>query len=658
MLASGAHVSIGGVEYVLAIDEEPHYHHRFESLFSPTQAIAGEIAKQQIRPEKLLWAWTDWSGGEGGRIYYPQDPTNYDVGSLINATIRGQLTTRPQRFRSAVARAGTNADTGKRPVGISSYANALIAWEDNIITATDAETWSAAQDTTPAMSGADFADAITEGNNAAFLPAAGGPGDVIPVVQADTSTTAWADAHTGTTILVPIVGAVVDGAAYTWASIGGELRLSKKTGVMDNASDWGATLIFSSEVPVTGTWGTDFWTSAVSTETGLFVSFSSKSTGYIWEMRQDVARPYWTAPPGFVIKKLLYHQGILFALGNQVSAGKQFAGIWAIPLSTRSPIFIGAPRKHQNTELTDFSIGCPGAGSTIFVADRVSGKIFIYDIALDALHLFDDLTNGGTGDGMSYGADERISFLAMHGSRLFGATDTSGGTDTSLQVFSYDDLEPANRDDSQSITATVESPEWDFGVPMELKGLIGFYITFKVTDSGTTSGLLANSRIKVSYSIDDSAYTDLTVITSATTPTGAKGRVFQQVSTGSSTVKFSRLKMKITLDNNATAVAPPILFGVTAEAQLLAYAETWDLAVRVENETSNERPTTRANVASFLRDNLEDLATNKNIVTFLDGYRYEDPNHSTTHTVVVEDPDDEIRTPAEGVMRVKLRAIL
>jgi hypothetical protein len=31
-------------------------------------------------------------------------------------------------------------------------------------------------------------------------------------------------------------------------------------------------------------------------------------------------------------------------------------------------------------------------------------------------------------------------------------------------------------------TASVESPEWDFGVPMELKGLIGFYVTFKVTD--------------------------------------------------------------------------------------------------------------------------------------------------------------------------------
>src|SRR5207344_1734585 len=119
--------------------------------------------------------------------------------------------------------------------------------------------------------------------------------------------------------------------------------------------------------------------------------------------------------------------------------------------------------------------------------------------------------------------------------------------------------------------------------------------TYKVTDAATTSGLIANSRIKISYSIDDAAYVDLSVIDSTTEPSGPKGRVFQQVSTGDNTVKFSRLKMKITLDNNSTTVAPPVVFGVTAEAQLMAYAETWDLAVRVEDEDSNERPLTRQN---------------------------------------------------------------
>src|SRR3989304_5200553 len=152
MLASSAHVSIGGVEYVLAIDEDPHYYHRFESLFAPTSAIAGEIAKEQIRPEKLLWAITDWSGGEGALIFYPQDPTSYDIGSPLQPTTRGERTPRPARDRDLVARTGANATTEQRPAGTAAHANAFIAWEDNIITSTDTLAWTSAQEVTPAGS--------------------------------------------------------------------------------------------------------------------------------------------------------------------------------------------------------------------------------------------------------------------------------------------------------------------------------------------------------------------------------------------------------------------------------------------------------------------------------------------------------------------------
>jgi hypothetical protein len=659
MINDSAHVKIGSVTYVIAEDEEPHYNHSFESLFAPASSIAGEIAKDQLRPEKILWSITDWIGGEGGRIYYPQDPTRYDLASLMNPTVRGQLTTRTERRRSAVARAGANADTASRPAGISTYGSALIAWEDNIIASTDAITWASAQDVTPAMSGASYADAIADGINAAFLPSAGGAADAIPVVTADVATNAWADAQTGTEPNPPMVAAVLNGVPYTLGETGTQFKLLKKDTIMDDAGNWGATIVFDTDIIPGGTWGTNHWTSIVSAETALYFSFSTLSTGYIWELRADIGRPFWTAPPGFVIKKLIYQQGVLFILGNRQAAGKQFAELHAIPLQTQSPDLIASPRKHQNTEVKDFSIGCAGPDAYLFCADATSGKIFLYDIRNDGLHLFDDLANGGTGDGMDFvvGTD-KLAFLAMHGSRLFGATwEPSTGADTSLQVFSYDDLEPANRDDSQAISATLETAEWDMGLPMELKALNGFYVTFKVTDSGTTSGLVANSRIKISYSTDDSAYTDLTVITSATTPTGAKGRVFQQVSTGSSTVLFSRLKVKITLDNNSTAVAPPIVFSVVADTQPMAYAEYWDMVVRVEDENSNERPLSRANDGSFLRDNLEDLATNKSIVTLLDGYRYQQPDRYTTHTVMVEQIGDDIRTLGEGVMRVRMRAI-
>src|SRR3990170_1117448 len=661
MLASSGHVSIGGVEYLLAVDEDPHYHHRFESLFAPTSAIAGEIAKEQIRPEKLLWAITDWSGGEGALIFYPQDPTSYDIGSLINATTRGKLTTRPARDRDLVARTGANATTEKRPAGTSAYANAFIAWEDNIITSTDTLAWTSAQDVSPAGSGHSWGDAISDGTNAAFLPADSFSA-TIPVVSADISTTTWLDANSGAGPDGVVVGAVLDGVPYTWAlDASGILKLYKKAAVMDSVAAWDATTVYTTGFEPAGTWGTNYWTSATAAETSLFVSYASRTHTFVFESRNDVVRPFWVSPPGFSGKKLVYSSGMLFILGNNASAsGKKHAGIWAIPLVTRSPLFIAAPRQHKNTEITDLSVGCPAWGSTIVAGDAVSGKIFLYDIEKDALHLFDDLVNGGVGGGVDFvSGTDRIAFLAMHGTRLFGATwEPSTGAGTSLQVFSYADLIPANRDAAQAISSTLETAEWDFGLPMELKALIGFYTTFEITDATTTSGLIANSRIKVSYSIDGGAYTDLTAITSATTPTGAKGRVFQQVSSGSATKKFTRLKVKVTLDNNSQAVAPPILLGVTAEAQPLAYAETWELVVRTEDEDSNERPGSRQNVGSFLRDNLEDLATNKNIVTFLDGYRYKQNNTYTTHTVTVEDPIDIIDRPGEGKTRLRLRAIV
>ena len=834
MLNDNAHVSIAGIPYMLAVDEEPHYQHRFESLFAPTSAIAGEIARQQIRPEKLLWSVTDWSGGEGALIYYPQDPTTYDVGSLVNVTTRGKLTTRPRRYRSAVARDGANAGTDKRPAGVSSFTHAFIGWEDNIISSPNALSWSANQDTSPAGSGLDYADAISDGTNAAFLYATGGTVNEIAVVEGDQSVIAWADAATAAPT-PPVVGAVLDGIPYTFG--GATLTLYQKAAVMDSAADWTVTTVYSTAITPAGTWGEDYWTSCTAAETSLFFSYSTKTQGFVWECRNAVGRPFWTSEPGFSIKKLVYKSGILFAIGNQSSSGgKQFAGIWAIPLATRSPIFIAAPRKHQNTQLRDFSVGCPGPGATIFAGDAASGKIFLYDIERDAISLFDDLANGGTGDGMDFtaygnllssqqasmetstthshklpagffagvdgwGAEtncavtssvtvggytglrslrlassgagtmaaitdtgtqgvevsgstqytaiaqfrtgvnvracnviirwydstgtvissdsgatandavgswtlasvtatspatavyaavaaqvastggaaeyhyvdgvslhpgsgttpgDKIAFLNLHGVRLFGATYSPLETAaTSLQVFSYDDLVIQNRDASQSISATLETAEYDFGVPMEQKSLVGFYVTYEITDAATTSGLIANSRIKVEYSLDGAAYVTAATITSATTPVGAKGRHFLQISTGSSTYKFSRLKLKLTLDNNSTAgVAPPILYGVTAEAQLLAYAETWDLIVRVEDEDSNERPGSRQNEGAFLRDALEDLAQNKNVVTFLDGYRYKQPNRYTSHVVMVEDPSDEVRSLGEGVMRVRLRSVI
>lgn len=831
-LASGAHVSIGGIELMLARDDNGRlqYDETFESLFAPTQAIAGEIAASQIRPEKLLWSITDWSGGEGARIYHPQDPTTYNWGTNLNATVKGQLTTRPRRYRTVSG--GGSATNDMRPVGLSANWHAVVAWEDLVMSSPDVRNWVFVQDTSPSMAGKQYADAITDGVNAAFLVTSG-TGDSIPVVEADTSILTWADMNSGTNIDGPMVGCVVDGLPYVFGirASDGELVIARSASQMDVAQAWASTVVYTTNIVPSGTWGLDYWTSAVSAESASYYSFATGAQSFIWEVRSDVGRPYWTAPRGFIAKKLVYHQGILFVLGNQMAAGMQFGSIWAIPVATRSPIHIAAPRKHLSTEMMDISVGCAGPGNTLLLADAASGKIFLYDIERDALHLFDDLTVTGTGDATTFNASsgrnlltitqaeaeveaqpgnnwpgnagppttsrstsapfsgaahwsmagaggsgvvnnmissyfmpvtpstaytfrawmrdsvtntdynarvkivwytsalgtiststgsdvasggatyklvstsatspsnaayakvlcehtnaaggnrtsywdfmslhpldvtrqDKIAFLEMHGMRPFLATYTplvgSASNSDYLQIIAYDDLEPDNRDSAAGISGQCTTGSWDFGLPMEQKALIGFYVTYKITDAATTSGLIANSRITIAYSTDDGTFTNAATITSATTPVGAKGRHFIQISSGSSTTKFMRLAVRITLDNNDTAgVAPPILYGVTVEAQPVAYARIWDLVVRVEDEAQNERPTSRAERASQIHADLVALATNKALVTFLDGAWNPNPAVYDTHAVMVEDPRSALSDSlANGVMRVRLRSVL
>lgn len=818
-IKGGAHVQIGAYEYMLDRSKPEPYNHRFESLFSQTTAIAGEIAKQQLRPEKMLWYMTDWSGGEGFKIYYPQEPTRYDVASLMNVTQRGILTTRARRYRFSVARNSTVTTTVRRPAGGSAWNKALIFWGDNLIYSKSATGWTAKIGGANLGLAHDFFDCDTDGRYlvtgvvadsstaASFLPSSDGS-LAAPTVS---------DINSSTNMDVSTVAEILEGVVYCWALNVSTLQLRK--GVGAGTANAFSTLVYNSGIVPAGNWGTDYWTDIESAENALYMSFGTPSSSVVLESRQDIGRPFWTGPPGFTIKKLMYHAGVLFCIGSQAAAGKKFAAMWAIPLSTRAPIFIAAPRRHKNTELFEWTIGCPGYGSNIFIADANSGKIFIYDIENDALSLFDDLANGGTGDGTTFipygnllykdqsgatdtlalsgwaqvvttftvvgaplrngtqafnfaastaavgttptglngipvtastqytfsgwghnasgsgtltcsivwydsaGAviststgspltttttwqvmfvtdtspsnavyaamqmtaqnvagekqaddlsfhlgsattvQDQLAFLAMHGSRLFGATWQPLGVDTSLQIVSWDDTLKENRDASQAISATQDSAEWDFGVPQEQKALNGVYVNYEITDNATTSGLVANSRITISYALDAGIFTDtftaLTTMTSATAVL-AKGRHFIPVSDGTTTVKFNRIKFRITLDNNGQAVAPPIVYSVVPEAQLLASSEVWDLVVRIQDEANNERPKSRQWKAHQLMDNLEDLAQNKNYVTFIDGIRYaEDENHSTTHVVQVEDPQFVIEDldTGEGYCQVRLRSV-
>jgi hypothetical protein len=300
MLPSGGHVSIGGVEYSLADQERP-YIHRYESLFSQSTAIAGEIAKNQLRPEKLLWSLTDFSGGEGSPIYYPQDSTAYDIGSGVNVTTAGLVTTRPRRRVTSVARSGSTATVAQRPAGGAVWDKAVIFWGDNGLFSRDAIGWTAGTGSS-SYATVNLFDADSDGRYMiAGVVLEGATGNVLLSVDGTTSPPTYADIFTGSTILdAPFVTEVLDGVWYAWgidsaATPTGALCLIKGAALSTTST---GTLIFNTSIAPQGGWGSTYWTDIETAEGKLFMSLATPSGTTIYTSETDVGRTFYTSEPG------------------------------------------------------------------------------------------------------------------------------------------------------------------------------------------------------------------------------------------------------------------------------------------------------------------------------------------------------------------------
>ena len=95
MLASKAHVKIGSYEYLLDESVEQPYIYDAQGLYDPQQQVPGGMGMRSVRADRLFWPVTDWSGGEGNRIWYPDMPTTYYDADDLNTRIPGQFTGRP-----------------------------------------------------------------------------------------------------------------------------------------------------------------------------------------------------------------------------------------------------------------------------------------------------------------------------------------------------------------------------------------------------------------------------------------------------------------------------------------------------------------------------------------------------------------------------------
>ena len=642
-LPSGGHVKLGDYEYLLDESVPNHYAYSSQLLQAP-QPETGEAGAVGLRTDTLLWHMTDWVGGEGNRRYFADAPDIYDYSTGANPRIRGQLTGRPTLVSTTITGI---TDATKHPFLTSALGAIWLAGSRTIAYSTD--------------NGVTWTKKTTPGGTVAFTAVAG-ESDAVYIAQGDGTdrgvrrhTAATADGTSDAVIDIStnaypfVAAAMMDGRLYLWTGrklyeceVGESLPLVWND-TWRKVDDTQADLTYSNyESTSSGGW----WAGCASAENSVIYFSGSEGRTTVREFKYvngaATPRPIWNLPLGFTGRAITVANGIIFVTGHYglASTADGYGALWALPLNTRQPLFLGYFRKQQGTYLHMQELAA-SYGSQVLVGDKL-GKVFVYDAEFNAISLLSDLGLASTA---------AIGSMLTSGTKRVVACYTPGAAGTVYTIYAYSDEE--TRESVGSLSFTLDSGVWDFDQPHVSKGLVGFYVTWQV-EGTTTSGLLANQRIRVSYAPDGGSYVDTTVITSATTPSsGVKGRHFVSVATGSSTPKFHNLKVRVTLDNNAsTGVKPPILYSVTAEAMPFESRETWTLALRCKDDRDT------GSRADVLRDNLRALVTSRAAITLLDGYRYpKDKQSSSSHVVFVDAVEDVIARAGEGTVRVRLVAV-
>lgn len=742
MLASDAHVKIDTREFILDETEEGHYVHNLESLLVSRQDISGKPGRQNIRPDLLLWALDDWSGGEGNPVFDPNNFDRYDNGTG-NPRVRGRLTSPPARSSTSLSL------TGASVVRIEGDVLTVVSgtWAD---VGTDTETASATGEVktasqTPAAGSVNVAyriynisgtqtfsctievrrvsDSVLMASYNFSVPPdtdltqyliftsaavaytynvvkddgiAGGGNSKLGVRHIESGAGASYSGHTpmantrdntwiafgkevarspdglnwtkramntapGTNMTA--VGCAADddylyilyhskptpgqlgnieihrisnlltGSNWTntkMAEITGDVtpfpvslamapasrrlylqdtRTLKEYDVTAGAL-WPATTVHtyaSSETANT------FIQALAADDNSILYFRSSPGRTIIYRYLQNQPEPLWYLPLGFTGRAMGYEQGTIAIVGGDTSL--PILSVYRMPLVTLVSEPLGEFREGDDMVVTRVA---DGPGSTILLGCN-KGHIFVLDLNTGAFSLL-DMPDPLPISGM-------VTFLR----RRIAAVATDSDTTT---IYTWEPDSTAGSGDFQ-----LDGGTWDWDLPEVEKTLLGFTVAYKPS-TGTS--------ITVSYSTNDGVtWTAATAVTP-----GASGTAFVTAPTGGSTVKFRQLKLRI------AGVAAPVVFSVTPHAAVQDFQETWDLVLRMKDESPNERPTDRQKKAEELRDWLLAISANKTIVPFVDGYRYQERGVTAASVnVIVDTPRDIIHRNAEGSMRVRLKRV-
>jgi len=567
---------------------QPGYLYNPESLYSNELDIQGLTGTKTANPNVLVWTIDDFAGGGEVKYFSELIPDTYWYGKA-NPRIRGAVTSPPT---SAQATANLTLTTGSATEWYTTKVGGKLwagANRDIFYSSDSGVTWT--------KYGTSFAagmviQGMTHDGNLPWVTASDGTTRRCVRLHTDLSTLTTAVSDV-TSAARSFGMALLEGKVYMWT--GGALYEYDTQGtlpithrdVTSNANPANKVYSPATAIPTAGT----FNAGIVASDTSIVYFTASGGQTLVYEYKYNAAtnvfvgRKIWEPAEGFTARQIAYSMGVVYLLGDM---GDQ-AALLGMSLINREPLFlstVGMPYSSEVAATLTTRALAGSYGSSVIGAfdDGTTTYYFVYDAEIDSFSELDQRTIAadGTAYAMATAGKKRLSFC--------NKADTAGRVNSWKQ----DNDTPAG---GWGLVTTAHH----INFPYDEKVLFSIQV---VQDPSIAAG-----TVQVEYQIDESG----SWVNVGTTGAGVKYTNFA-VSTGSSTIKFRLLRLRLTGASGAR------LFNVTARAYINAYQETWRLRLRIDKETAKlNRPTSRSVSAGALRSYIKTTVSNRNVVTFQDG---------------------------------------
>lgn len=631
MLDSYSHVEIAGVRYRLAESSEgDHYRYSGEPLRNQNYAVVEASGNQQfqLRPDIKIWAWTDWSGGEGQFRYDPDNPAGYWKGNIINPVVEtGTL-------RPGAATEKTNKSAGgtfEKNVLMVKARDKLYAMdqEDRVLyNWVDASSWWDAGTTNASGTVSTGAGAICGDASALYY-----------IESANDNIFKW----NGTTFTLWNTDTSVTGSSTALVSLGKYIYLYQPTTakvweipksgtapvastLLFNFSDEGGQIIDTGKCQIVAGHNRVYFSQITEQDTVIYeiTPTTASGTGFARELARI---------DGFTCEALTFHMGFLYLIGRNTNDTAASAPVRMIlylePGGEYGTLGIlradeqhaGIPTVGDANSMLLGTFAMRTSASNIpllFCIDAVTGAVFC-------------LSRWGYGDVDTVNCESVVE----HRGEVFWATDP-GATGNGVYRTLLGKYFPADTDDSYAI-----SPIYDFGL-VEKKVLQSLRIN--------CAPMPASWDIYVDYQIDQSG----SWVNAGTYTTDNGVGTTYVISTDSATVSFYNLQLRVRFSytGGGNPTTCPVLYSVEARSSVMYPIKSWTLLLDLSDEVGQSGGRSLSGTA--LVSNLATAFALATVVDFKDGYIDRAPNQYNQYDVTIDGWEVVLDRPGEGYAVVRL----